>query len=297
MRSGRRAAASLAVAMTVVVGPGVGAADTDGDPDNIAEEAPPIHLEQTAVLLKEGKPVIEGNYRFALAACQKAQAEATRDGGTVSLKPLPEETAKKLGRTFYHIWYEGRRMAVRTDSWDYAMPEGKLCEFQPVQDVELFIDEPGQALIADLTKGTATRQPSDGVVRYPLQPPTADDEAMKSKVVALLQKQGLGNMVPADEGQGEVAGQPCRRVESDLTGTACTWTGGEQWGFLPESGQQPEALAEGVSTGIPGDSILLSADPADGTGVRLTTESMTVGGAADESVFTAPAGLKIDQRE
>lgn len=277
------ASACLALAAPALLATSALAAGTQDPEANIAGKAPVIHLEQVAVLLRDGKPVVEGNYRYMLANCNE---------GDIPVKPLPEKIAKKLGRTFFHVWYDGRRLSVRTDSWDYAVAKDKLCQFEPVHEAELSIDRPGELFHAKLTEGTATRQPSDGVVRHPLRKESDADKAMEAQVKAMLKKQGMGDLMDSRESEAEVAGQPCHRRESDLTGSSCAWSGGTQWGFAPEP-FTPDAMAEDISLAIPYDAVLLSAEPADGDGIEWQTESMTLGGTVDDAAFSEPQGLTV----
>lgn len=271
----------LSLASAIASSPAAG----EDDP-NIAAQAPVIHLRQTAVLLSDGQPVVEKNYLYMLHNCQQ---------GKLPLKPLPADVVKKLGRTFYDIWFDGRRMAVRTVYWDFKLPPPssmKLCQFEPDKWVQISIDRPGQTLEIDMRKMTATRQPSDGVVRAPLRAPTAEDEKEKAEAMAQLKKMGYGSIVESQQSQSSVAGQPCLREVSQIAGTSCTWSGGKQWGFNTDSNFDPAPGSVDEPLGVPDDSVLLELDSGK-DGVRLTTQSMTVGGKADEGAFAVPSGLTM----
>ena len=128
--------------------------DSGGDAQdgavNLAQKTPPIHLNQTSVLLHDGVPAAEHTYREALARCS---------AGAVPVKPLADDVVAKLAHTYLETWYDGERMAVKADRWDFrsAGASAAGCVFEPVHDARLTIVEPGSTTVADLVKGTATR--------------------------------------------------------------------------------------------------------------------------------------------
>jgi hypothetical protein len=151
-----------------------GDADSGADSGdaNVASSTPAIHVRQTMVLLDNGQPKVERNYRQMLADCQK---------GPGPLKPLDEDVAKKLGRTYLESWYEGARMAVKADRWDFTAREAPdTCQFVPIHKSQLTIIAAGSDITADLIAGTAMRQPSEGVVRHAATAETSDDKDLKA---------------------------------------------------------------------------------------------------------------------
>src|SRR5579871_4707292 len=94
-------------------GQGEAASATDSGSDSAAlkqaEAGPPIHVEQTVVLLRGGKPAIEQNYQQALSKCSGDAA--------VAVTPLSADEVSKLGHTYMHLWYQGKRMVVENDDW------------------------------------------------------------------------------------------------------------------------------------------------------------------------------------
>ena len=104
-----------------------------------AADAPPIHLQQTLIDKKDGQVPQEKLYRDALANCRQ---------GSVPVKPLDEESAGKLGRTYIEAWYEGDRMAVREDRWSYDVDQ--MCLFKPVHRQSLtIVDAKGTAALVN----------------------------------------------------------------------------------------------------------------------------------------------------
>ncbi len=261
---------------------GDGGSGADGASVNVARETPPIHVEQTEVMLKNGQPAIEQLYREALAQCSK---------GPTPVKPLEGDVVEKLGRTFFDVWYEGERMAVKADKWDFTeAARGPGCEFVPTHEARLTITEPGAMITIDLVKHTGTRQPSQGVVRQALAPTAPGDDKLRAAVAAQLARQGQGDLMSKDLGQANEAGQPCARVEG-VSGEMCIWSGGRQWGF------DPGPANDGDRMDAPIDSILLRSTPTNGTGHQWSTQRMTVGEAFDADVFAVPSGLSLSQVE
>jgi hypothetical protein len=258
-----------------------------GDPDsgaesgdaNVAGSTPAIHLRQTMVLLDSGQPKVERNYRRMLADCQK---------GSWPLKPLDEDVAKKIGRTYLESWYEGARMAVRADRWDFTEREAPdTCQFVPVHTAQLTITAAGADITADLIGKTATRQSSEGVVRHAVAAGTSDDKDLKAAVAAKLASQGQGNLMGHDAGESTGAGQPCVHSSDPAYGESCVWSGGRQWGFVTDKADTSDRMD------APTDSILLWSKPTGGNGLQWTTEQMTVGQGFDDNVFDVPSGIAV----
>lgn len=263
-----------------------------GDPDssadsgdaNVASSTPAIHVRQTMVLLDNGQPKVERHYRQMVADCQK---------GSWPLKPLDEDVVKKLGRTYLESWYEGARMAVRADRWDFTESEApNTCQFVPVHQSQLTLTAAGADITADLIGKTATRQPSDGVVRQAVtagtSAETSDDQDLKAAVAARLASQGQGNLMSHDAGgESTGAGQPCVRSSDPSYGESCVWSGGRKWGFVTDKADTSDRMD------APADSILLWGKPADGNGLQWTTEQMTVGQSFDDNVFDVPSGIAV----
>lgn len=259
---------------------------SEGDAqDNAAASTPPIHVTQTIVALKDGQPASEQLYREALARCS----------GGVAVTPLSDDVAGKLGRTYLDIWYEGNRMAVKADRWDFATADGAAsgCRFMPVHDEQLTVVAPGKATVADLVKGTARQEPSEGVIRTAVADGgkqatgDADDEArLRAAVMAKLQQKGQGDLVNQSGGSATAAGQPCERQHS-AQADSCLWSGGRRWGFVTDGSADADRMD------APTDSIPLWIKPADGNGSELTTQSMSVGAPIDDRVFALPSSVKV----
>jgi len=243
------------------------------DPANVAINTPPIHVSQTEVMLKDGQPMVEQTYREALANCS---------AGSLPVKPLDEEVAKKLGRTFFEIWYQGDQMAVQADRWGFSESgQGAGCEFTPRHDSRLTIDAHGSITVIDLIRRSGTRQPSQGIVRHPVTLDTPDDDKLRAEVAAGLAQAGKGNLMAVSAGESREAGQPCTVVRSAGV-EMCVWSGGRAWGFGNTVADDADRMDAAV------DYILLKSTPDNGTGHQWSTQAMTVGEAFGDKVFTAP---------
>jgi hypothetical protein len=258
-----------------------GDADSGADSGdaNVASSTPAIHVRQTMVLLDNGQPKVERNYRQMLADCQK---------GPGPLKPLDEDVAKKLGRTYLESWYEGARMAVKADRWDFTAREAPdTCQFVPIHKSQLTIIAAGSDITADLIAGTAMRQPSEGVVRHAATAETSDDKDLKAAVAVKLASQGQGNLMGQASGESRDAGQICARNNDPAFGESCVWSGGKQWGFVTDKADTSDRMD------APTDSILLWSKPTGGNGLQWTTQQMTVGQGFDDNVFDVPSGIAV----
>jgi hypothetical protein len=259
------------------------AAHAEDDADvNVAAQTPPIHVEQQAVLLRDGKPVEETNYRELLADCRK---------GPFPVKALDEETASKLGRTFYSLSFEGTRMAVHSVSWALKAPDPAAppCQFAAEKAEHLTVVAPGRLTVVDLVSREARSEPSEGVMRYAVTPPSPAEDDLEAAVRRQLQAAGHGNVMPEKLSDATVAGQPCRRTHTDVFGDVCIWSGGEPWGFTADTTDTSNGPDRPV------DNILLSADPTDGTGIAWMTQSMTIGTPVNPSDFAIPSGISETQ--
>lgn len=239
--------------------------------------APPIHVQQTLVDRKDGQVPLERLYQEALASCRK---------GNLAVKPLDADTVRKLGRTYLETWYEGDRMAVREERWSYDVD--RLCVFKPIRERSLSIADAHGSQRIDLDRHTGQSYP-DVPMRHAIPEQTRDpDDDLKAAVAAQLQQQGQADLMVQDAGKGTEAGQPCKRVQSEMV-DLCIWTGGARWGFDATVGNGPYSTPQF-------DSIVLSAEPADGgDGQYLSTQKMTVGQPFDPGVFRRPSGIAMDQ--
>lgn len=261
--------------------------DRADDTARLVKNTPPIHVEQTVVAIKDGQPMMESQYLSILEGCE---------GGHIPVQPLDAADVKKLGRSFLSIWYKGRSFAVRMDQWGYSnegWPLG-ICRFQLTHEAsELTIVKPGSLSSIDLIKGTSTSKPSLGVQRDPDQPRTAEDAKEEAAVRAELQRYGHGleGVLDNTKNKATALGQPCIHMVNVSTSERfsgaedCVWSGGAQWGFNTSGAESELDGSE--------DSIVLWREPAEGTGMRWTTESMTVGKDFDNAVFDVPANVTV----
>lgn len=306
MRCGTGVAAwlvGLAVGVGCVVGSASAGEGRDASADvNVAPDTPPIHLRQTGWYVKHGRPYVQGEYADLLRTCRKADFPTT---------PLAGDIVKKLGRSYYDIWIEGARLAIRSTSWGFDVDDGEqACRFRAVRSERAAIANENGIYSLDLDVHSAHRRAADRkIVRYARKPRTpaaqrADDK-QRAAVMALLKKQGYGQI--ADEAastrtsSARVAGQPCRKTQKRSSGSVCVWSGGRRWGFDDVADHSPgyisgyTPLLTSVDVVLlPGDSLILSASPANDEGERLTTQMMTVGKPPQTSVFDVPANVSIE---
>ena len=260
------------------------ASQAESSSGQTGSNTPPIHVVQTIVFLKDGVPAVEANYREALAKCS---------AGPLPVQPLSPDVVGKLGRTYLDTRYEGARMAVNADHWDFKSVEHPPtigCAFAAVHTSRLTIVKPGASIGVDLVKRTGSSEASPGVVRsaVPAAAPSGGGDQLQAAVAAELARQGQGDLVGQDAGNGIGAGQPCRRGRS-TSGEFCVWSGGRQWGFVTDKAETSDRMD------APTDSITLWSKPTGGNGYELTTQSMTVGTPIDGKVFEVPAGIAISK--
>lgn len=244
---------------------------------------PPIRVEQTIVFLKNGVPAVEADYREALAQCS---------AGPLPVQPLSPDVVGKLGRTYLDTRYEGARMAVAADHWDFRSvehPPTVGCAFGVVHTSRLTIVKPGASIGIDLMKRVGRSAASPGVVRAAVPAAaSAEDDKLRAAVAAELAKQGQGDLVGQDAGNGTGAGQPCKRGSSTF-GEFCIWSGGRPWGFVTDKAETNDRMD------APMDSITLWSKPAGGNGYELTTQSMAVGTPIDGKVFEVPSNIAMSK--
>lgn len=284
MGAGMRAWLMLAVGAVL---PAAGCARSPDDtppaePSSVQAGAntPPIHVVQTIVFLKDGVPAVEANYRAALARCS---------GGPLPVQPLSRDVVGKLGRTYLDVRYEGDRMAVNADHWDFKSidhPPSVACAFAVEHTSRLTIVKPGASIGIDLEKRTGSSEASPGAVRSAVAAPSGSGDPLQAAVAAQLAKQGQGDLLGQDTGSGTAAGQPCKRGRT-TAGEFCVWSGGQQWGFVTDKAETNDRMD------APTDSITLWNKPAGGNGYELTTRSMTVGTPIDGKVFEVPSNIVI----
>lgn len=261
---------TMSLALGLLVFPLAGCSSAhDGEAQGAADagmvtDVPPIHLEQTLVTLADGKPQREQVYRQALADCQRSGQPVT---------PLGEDDVARIGRTFEKLWFDGARMAERSDGWSVA--DGPApCQFKLAHDHStLLIDDGRTRSSVDLLKGTAEQQPSDGG-----RAAVADGDDQLDPSSAQLGVQKLG--------EASDAGQPCLRWRSPTGAESCVWSGGHKWGFARDEGSDQ-------ATSYDPGRVVLWVKPADGTGPQLSTQTMTVGTPSDRDAFRLPSNIAI----
>ena len=250
------------------------AGDTEGDQTSMVNvDVPPIYVAQTLVLKEAGEPVVERNYRQLLKAC--------RDDAGVAITPLSEDEAKKLGRTYYQLWFDDKHTAVQADVWDLGLKgnPAPLCQFYIKHEATKIVDTAREHLSIDLMAKTVISEANTGFLPGGHEGLDNDDQLDPSEKELGYQRLGYAND----------AGQRCLRWRAPKPDDveSCTWSEGRKWGFgRGEGGDQTSAYDA--------DFIVLWVHPANGTGGELTTQKMTVGGEPfDDAVFAPPSGVSI----
>lgn len=238
--------------------------------DTVNIDVPPIYVAQTLVLKEAGEPVVERNYRQLLKACREAH---------MATVPLSEDDVKKLGRTYYQLWFDAKHSAWQEDTWDFGAGEdlNGACQFHMKHKAGKVIDSAGAHLSIDLTAGVATREANPGFT------PGGHEGLDDDQLTPYAKDAGFQRL-----GYATDAGQRCLRwrLPKPSGVESCTWSEGRQWGFGRGDGSSQASGA--YDAGL----IVLWVHPANGTGGELTTQRMSVGGKPiDDAVFAAPAGL------
>jgi len=266
----------VASVLTLLLMPVIGCSRSadGGDSEAVDTDMPPIHVEQTLVLMTDGEPLVERGYRQHLQVCLD-------DGGLVTT-PLAEDDVKKLGRTYYQLWFDAKRTAWQRDIWDFAVGRDPFdgCRFRMTHESVLTVHSAHQLLSIDLIAGTAVAEPDEGFM--PGSGEGMPDDDQLDEGMAKLGYQRLGEAMDA--------GHRCLRWRDPSGTESCTWSEGRRWGFTrSERGNQAVSYN-------PGD-IVLWVHPADGFGFELTTQKMTVGGQPfDEAQFLPPSGVTVETR-
>lgn len=238
----------------------------DGGGGSSSGDMPSVHLEQTIVMMSQGKPQEEAAYRQMLADCQAAGTPTT---------PIAQADVARIGRKKLVETIESERSSRRIDSWkvEAAAP----CQFRLVHAGEQEIQAAdGKSYRVDL----ATNQGDVQDLGAPQAREPANDGDLDEAAKATGWKR---------EGASNVQGQACENWTAPTGDRYCVWTGGTKWGF---SRAGINALD---GDGITSDSaiVLQATPPPSGFGWSVQTDAFTVGKAADESTFAVPANARI----
>lgn len=257
----------IALAVCAVASPGCSSSSGGGEGGSASSgDMPSVHLEQTIVMLSEGKPQEETAYRQMLADCQAAGTPTT---------PIAPADVTRIGRKKLVETIESERSSRRIDTWkvEAAAP----CQFRLAHSGEQEIQTAdGKSYRVDL----ATNQGDVQDLGAPQAREATNDGDLDAAAKATGWKRG---------GESNVQGQACESWTAPTGDQYCVWTGGTKWGF---SRAGINALD---GDGITSDSaiVLQATPPPSGFGWSVQTDSFTVGKAADESTFAVPANARI----
>lgn len=189
----------------------------------------------------------------------------------VSIKALTETEISQLGTIRLQRWIDESRTAYRLESWDYQLAEPQQqphCHFQLISSGRhVMIDAEGLTGI-----NLNDNQP------YDIAPLTNMDASLLLRSPARQDKISTGQLK-------EVADQPC--VESTIAdyeeAITCTWTGGVEWGFEPQS-DGIESVSDTHHYAL-FRSIVLQQHPAGNTLDKISTVTFNIGDKLDETAM------------
>lgn len=237
---------------------------SDASQASSGSERPPIHFDQTAVLMTDGQPAEQDAYMAVLAGCQKSGRP---------VHALTTDEVGKIGRLHVESWIGPDKSSRHEEEWHMDAPT--LCQFVLThKDHTEIIDANGRSTMIDNTNHTADVQETGA----PAPPaPIADgDGAMDDGA----RKAGWQKKADA-----MANGVPCAVWQNSLGFEACVWSGGGAWGY---SSYGVDALKDGKSDG---QSIVLWAHPGKGAAWQLETRTFSVGQPLDSNAFAIPANL------
>lgn len=223
-------------------------------------DLPPLYVDVIEVQLDQGENVVRKNYAHRLKICQAAG---------FSTKPLSAADIALVGTTRYQRWYDVDLEVTRREHWDWITQQGApldTCFFELVYEGGHTIVTPKQVTSTDLATGETDTEPFPPEEFFvpPAYVPEPD-------LVTSLRAQGYEGPV-----NSQIAGQPCTQWITSLGEKICLWSGG--WSRGISDAPIPMACT-------PGPEIVLSSEPDDGSGCRVTTQNFTVGQPLDASAY------------
>jgi len=228
------------------------------DAVDVSAKMPPIHVVQVAELLDGGGNAARAAYAQTLQACQAAGLPTT---------PLSSQDEAKVGKTRYEIWFAPDLEVVREETWDVDIDQpGVSCHFSLRYEGSQETTDATHYETVDLGTGQVDRgQAQDGAL-----------ERIAADPADLQPPEGV-----TGPHRRQVAGQPCNEwVSEGLGNRQCVWAGGAEWGFSPGTDNADYRPSRSL--------IVLEQAPLGDSGLRLTTEQMTVGEAFARPRLPAP---------
>lgn len=254
------------------------AAQSESDPsteasttDGAVTDWPAIHLDQIQERLVDGENAARRDYRLALEQCRAT---------SLPVRELGADELERLGTTHVRMWVSPDIEVMRDEQWTLGLQSdapGDSCLFRLVYS--------GQYSYADgsVEMGRALGEAAEGA---------AAAEAMPGgEILPRFALDGAARVPPGytATGNARVAGHACRLwrgrgLEGEIE--QCLWSGGRSFGF------DDQDAGEGCSPTRPIDaslgSIVLSQEPVDGRGCRISTRAFTVGAALDAEAYGSP---------
>ena len=231
---------------------------------------PALYVDRVLENLADGRNAQREGYRKRLEDCM-ATGLPTR-----ALEPSEEEL---VGTERWQVWRAQDRVALRTEAFTVSTPgevptRETMCRFELQRGGTHAYVDAERSVSIDLETGERFEDYGDPGI--------------------LLERAGVDGSGLGDGGRGmqgprrtDVLGQPCDEWTSADGAIACVWAGGTEWGF--GSGMSgPFFLTDGISDSF----IVLSAEPPpQGSGTRVVTRSIEVGGSLDPGeLLPTPGG-------
>jgi len=231
-----------------------------------SSERPPIHYDQTAVLMVDGQAQEEKAYRSLLDACKKSG---------MPTHELTQDEVGKIGRLHVEAWIGPDTQAKHTEEWHQNA--GSPCQFTLIhKDQTEIIDAQGRSTLIDAATHKAEVQELGAPT--PVTPLPAGDGNMDDAA----KQAGWSKLSDASAN-----GAACSIWQNAQGLQLCVWKGGAKWGY---SSYGVDALKDGMSQD---SSIVLWSRPGKGAAWSLETRVFTVGQPLDQSAFKVPDGVAV----
>lgn len=189
----------------------------------------------------------------------------------ITSKALTKEERLRLGSIRLQRWIDAKRTAYRLESWDYELGDPRKtpkCHFSLVSR--------GRHVLLDQHGLRGFNLNDNSVI---------DSRPLNNIDAALILRRPLNSNAKPAASKRFVAGQPC--LQSKLPGSArsiiCTWSGGAEWGFEPQSTGITSVMA--VNNDALFRNIVLYQEPAGNNMDRIRTVVFNLRDALDVSAM------------
>jgi len=213
---------------------------------------PSIYVDSRLERLLHGVNVLQNGYQTMLETCQAAGLPTSALSG---------EEVSLLGTTRLQRWFEADAFAFREETWTFhiaGQQRDQMCQFSLAYEGRHGYADRQDYLLKDLESGEVESRPF-------ADPDIFDRNSLEGRQVT-------GESVAA-------AGQSCMRHEQ-LPFEVCIWNAGEAWGFRASPG-----LIDTSGIRQMNSRLVLVQEPVTGTGMRMVTDTFTIGQHTDHSAM------------